>query len=345
MATTTTINAAQKYFPQIDKSIQPELTVHLQRIYTAINDHDQAIVTLNSKVSGTSSTSTTTSAAATTTTATTIIQQTGVSSFNALTGAVVYFPSLGAVNDQTGATAYTTQTGDNGALIKLNSSSAIAVTLNYGVTAPWFTTISNQGTGTATITPSQGLINGSASMTLAAGLFVTIYFDGANWEGDSVSGGGTGTITGVTAGTGLTGGGTSGDVTLALSTPVSVANGGNGTATPSLVAGSNITITGSWPDQTIAASSSTAYLKGIVIVETGGASGGTFSGTGTVTGVTIDMPVAASLYEGFGQSASGLGPYTYNAWVSAADTVTVQITLPTISISYGNPIFEVVVFP
>jgi hypothetical protein len=35
---------------------------------------------------------------------------------------------------------------------------------------------------------------------------------------------------------------------------VAVANGGTGTATPALVAGSNVTITGTWPNQTIAAS-------------------------------------------------------------------------------------------
>ena len=35
---------------------------------------------------------------------------------------------------------------------------------------------------------------------------------------------------------------------------VAVANGGSGTATPSLVAGTNVTITGSWPNQTVAAS-------------------------------------------------------------------------------------------
>ena len=44
-----------------------------------------------------------------------------------------------------------------------------------------------------------------------------------------------------------------------------VAQGGTGTATPSLVAGTNVTITGSWPDQTVSASG---------------------SGSGTITGVT-----------------------------------------------------------
>ena len=47
---------------------------------------------------------------------------------------------------------------------------------------------------------------------------------------------------------------------VVLTTDVSgilpVANGGSGTATPSLVQGSNVTITGSWPNQTITAASS-----------------------------------------------------------------------------------------
>lgn len=46
--------------------------------------------------------------------------------------------------------------------------------------------------------------------------------------------------------------------TLALSysgTALPVANGGTGTATPNIVAGSNITVTGTWPNQTVAVSS------------------------------------------------------------------------------------------
>lgn len=71
------------------------------------------------------------------------------------------------------------------------------------------------------------------------------------WDGNISSGLIPGGITAVIAGTGLSGGGTSGPVTVSLAIPVSVADGGTGTTTPSLVAGSGISISGSWPDQTI----------------------------------------------------------------------------------------------
>jgi hypothetical protein len=58
-----------------------------------------------------------------------------------------------------------------------------------------------------------------------------------------------------------------------LSTILAVASGGTGTATPALVAGSNITITGTWPNQTVTAA------------------GG---GGGTVTSVTGTAPVVSS---------------------------------------------------
>jgi hypothetical protein len=60
------------------------------------------------------------------------------------------------------------------------------------------------------------------------------------------------------------------DATHSFAGVLDVANGGTGTATPALVAGTNITITGTWPNQTIAA-----------------AGGG---GSGTVTSVAATVP-------------------------------------------------------
>jgi hypothetical protein len=77
----------------------------------------------------------------------------------------------------------------------------------------------------------------SANPTLAAGEFGFETDTGKAKIGNGVTAwnslaysitGEVGDITGVTAGTGLTGGGTSGTVTVSLSTPVSAANGGTG---------------------------------------------------------------------------------------------------------------------
>jgi hypothetical protein len=54
----------------------------------------------------------------------------------------------------------------------------------------------------------------------------------------------------------------SGTLAITLSgTPLPIANGGTGTATPALVAGSQIAITGSWPNQTIAVTPAIAWAS------------------------------------------------------------------------------------
>jgi hypothetical protein len=87
-------------------------------------------------------------------------------------------------------------------------------------------------------------------------------------------GGGSGTVTSVDVvggTTGLTTGG--GPVTTAgvitLGGILNAASGGTGTATPALVAGTNVTITGTWPNQTINASgigSSGPILESQIII-------------------------------------------------------------------------------
>jgi len=205
----------------ISEKTEPAVADALRTTYNGLLVHEQAFAQLNAKVDAlapstpTSGTSTTNENITTET-----VVQAGVSSFNTLAGAVTYFPSMGAVNNQSGATAYTTQTQDNGALIVLADSSAVAVTLNYAVTPPWYTTISNQGAGTVTVTPQQGTINGAASATIAPNAFATIFFDGANWWSDSPATGGTGG--GVTSLNGETGA-----ITLAAGTGISVTPSGS----------------------------------------------------------------------------------------------------------------------
>lgn len=69
-----------------------------------------------------------------------------------------------------------------------------------------------------------------------------------------------------------------------------VANGGSGTATPSLVAGSNVTISGTWPNQTINS--------------TGGGGGGTDPITINDTTITTAVNIAS------GQNGFSVGPMT-----------------------------------
>jgi hypothetical protein len=88
---------------------------------------------------------------------------------------------------------------------------------------------------------------------------------------------------------------------------LSVARGGTGTATPALVQGANVTITGTWPNQTIAASApgtgtvtsvgGTGTVNGITltgtVTTTGNLTlGGTLSGVSLTTQVTGTLPVA-----------------------------------------------------
>jgi hypothetical protein len=85
--------------------------------------------------------------------------------------------TAGQVNPQTAA--YTVQQSDHLGVVPLQGSSAITVTLNSAVATPFTTRISNLSSATATLVPSTGTLNGSAS--LAAGASVNVNFDGLNW--------------------------------------------------------------------------------------------------------------------------------------------------------------------
>ena len=129
---------------------------------------------------------------------------------------------------------------------------------------------------------------GTATPALVAGTNVTIT---GSWPNQTINA--TGGSSGITVGTTTITGGTSGNFlynnagVVGERTIIAVANGGTGTATPGLVAGTNVTITGSWPNQTINASGS----GGSLTVQSSGTSLGTattlnFTGSGVTTSVT-----------------------------------------------------------
>jgi hypothetical protein len=119
---------------------------------------------------------------------------------------------------------------------------------------------------------------------------------------------------------------------------VALANGGTGTTTPSLVAGTNITITGSFPNQTIAASGAAGAVTQIVagtnvtispaggtgivtINSSGGGGGGTeigaLIGGGIVVGVFVEGGVNKALVASLTNLSTTL-PYTITAYQAIA---------------------------
>ena len=145
----------------------------------ALTTHDQGLVVLNQAIKALSAKVT----AGTTSTSTTTTEQ--VSSETVVESS----STAGGVNNQTGVTAYTTQSSDNGGLIVLNDASAIAVTLSVtagGISTPWYCRMMNTGSGTATLTPVSGTVNygttlAAASYSLTSGNSIWVYFDGTNF--------------------------------------------------------------------------------------------------------------------------------------------------------------------
>jgi hypothetical protein len=108
---------------------------------------------------------------------------------------------------------------------------------------------------------------------------------------------------------------------------VAVANGGTGTATPALVAGSNVTITGTWPNQTIAASGA-GTVTTVSVVSANGFTG-TVANATTTPAITLTTSITG-LLKGNGTAISAATSGTdYSAGTSALTTGILKSTTST----------------
>jgi hypothetical protein len=159
----------------------------------------------------------------------------------------------------------------------------------------WAVPAGGGGSGTVTsvsVVSANGLAGTVATATTTPAITLSTSVTGV------LKGNGT-AISAATAGTdyvapgGALGTPSSGTLTNATGLPLTtgvtgllpVANGGTGTATPALVAGTNVTITGTWPNQTINSSGggSMTYPGTGIANSTGSAWGTSYSTTGTGT--------------------------------------------------------------
>jgi hypothetical protein len=124
---------------------------------------------------------------------------------------------------------------------------------------------------------------------------------------------------------------------LQLDAPLAVAYGGSGTATPSLVAGTAISITGSWPNNTITNTSNYATLADPLPV----AHGGTGTATGSIQGTAALTFGAGGSNQNVNLAPSGSGVVTIGNMVEvwlfgdAKPRMRMSATGPTISFGDG----------
>lgn len=178
-------------------------------------------------------------------------------------------------------------------------------------------------------TANYGLYSDSASklgqFAYGAGVFTALGLSTGSVGSFLVNGGALGTpLSGtLTNATGL-------PLTTGVTGTLPIANGGTGSSSPSLTAGTNITITGTWPNQTIAASSTANIVSGTTTI-TGTCTSGQFMYNNS--GVVGCSASSASI--SFPQSVTG-GTSGGIPYFSGASTMSASGVLASGSILVGG---------
>ena len=233
-------------------------------------------------------------------------------------------------------------------------------TLTITNSAPDQTVVLSGGTGITTsgTYPSFTVTNSAPDQTvaIAAGTGISVSGTYPNFTVTNSSPSSGGTVTSVSGSGGstgltLTGGPITGSGTLTLGGTLAVANGGTGTASPSLVAGSNVTISGSWPNQTInSVAGGTGTVTNVSVTTANGVSGTVATptttpaislslGAITPTSVAASGTVSGSNLSGTNtgdQTITITGGVTGSGTGSFAATVVTNANLTGVITSVGN---------
>lgn len=175
--------------PLNEHSTMADVTKAIKTAFDGLTVHEQSFAALKGQTtsnSGVSVTETITESAGTV-----IVEQSGVTAFNAQTGPIIYFPGMGLVNNQLGEPSYAPIQGDAGKKIIVGDSSAVAIYLDSSLAAPWFAIIDNDSSAIVNLS-AQGPLYGA--QTIPSGGFGIVFYDGVNWWAGATptSGGGSG---------------------------------------------------------------------------------------------------------------------------------------------------------
>jgi hypothetical protein len=241
-----------------------------------------------------------TPSAAVLTNATGLPISTGVSGLGTGVATLLATPSsanlASAITDETGSGSLVFATSPT--LVTPILGTPTSGTLTNATGLPISTGVSGLGTGVATFlaTPSSANLisavtdeTGTGSLVFATSPTLITPILGTPTSGVATN------LTGLPLTTGVTG-------------LLPVANGGTATATPSIVAGSNITVTGTWPNQTIAASGggSAGGSNTQVQYNNAGTFGGITGATTNGTALTLVAPVLGTPASATLTNATGL---------------------------------------
>jgi hypothetical protein len=184
-ASSPPLNAPSTRLPSdLGSKAHPDVAEAISAAFDGLTVHEQAFAALPAQIEAAKAAVQQSITENITTTGETVE---GVTAFNSQTGAVIYFPALGMMNDQLGNPVYLTQASDNGAKIVMGDSTSATVTLNSSVTAPWFAMIDNDSGSTVALSVDSGSGQVFGASTIPPGGFGIVFFDGTNfWCGATV---------------------------------------------------------------------------------------------------------------------------------------------------------------